>query len=170
MLTDKTTKSFKPRKSSPRLKIFDYKGNYCYFITCCTHQSKPYFKDKNLVNAVLNTLQGIARKETFTILSYCFMPDHLHLLLSGEETSSLKDFMRNFKQKSSFRFRKISKKTLWQRSYYDHVLSKEEDIREIALYIFRNPIRKGIVACIRDYPFLGSDVFDCYRLEESGQT
>src|SRR3990167_4715349 len=161
MLTDKTTKSFKPRKSSPRLKIFDYKGNYCYFITCCTHQSKPYFKDKNLVNAVLNTLQGIARKETFTILSYCFMPDHLHLLLSGEETSSfkdknlvnavlntlqgiarketftilsycfmpdhlhlllsgeetssLKDFMRNFKQKSSFRFRKISKKTLWQR-------------------------------------------------------
>ena len=103
-------------------------------------------------------------------MSYCFMPDHLHLLLSGDKTSSLKDFMRAFKQKSSFHFKKTSGKALWQRSYYDHILRKEEDIREIALYIFRNPIRKGLVSRIRDYPFLGSDVFDCNLLEEDGQT
>jgi putative transposase len=172
--TNKITVPFKPRKPSPRLRAFDYEGNYCYFITCCTHQSKPHFKDKNLVNLVLAILKEIAQKEAFTLLSYCFMPDHLHLLLAGDRTSSLEDFMRDFKQKSSFCFRKTSKGTLWQRSYYDHVLRKEEDIREIALYIFRNPVRKGLVTCIRDYPFLGSEVFDCNNLEkeysQKGQT
>jgi len=170
MLMSKTTEPLPIRKPSPRLKAFDYEGNYCYFVTCCTHQGNLYFKDKTVVAPVLDTLKEVAQKEAFTIMSYCFMPDHLHLLLSGDKTSSLKDFMRAFKQKSSFHFKKTSGKALWQRSYYDHILRKEEDIREIALYIFRNPIRKGLVSRIRDYPFLGSDVFDCNLLEEDGQT
>ncbi len=170
MLTGKTTKSSKPGKSSPRLKAFDYEGNYCYFITCCTYQNQPYFRNKNIVNSTLNTLREVAQKEEFRILSYCFMPDHLHLLLSGDRASSLKELMRIFKQKSSFCFKKTSNNVLWQRSYYDHILRKEEDIKETALYIFQNPVRKGIVARIKDYPFLGSDVFDCNQLEEDGQT
>ena len=160
-----TTNTSNPRKSSPRLKGFSYKGKYCYFITCCTHQGNPCFRDEHLVSSTFGTLKEVAQKEAFRIISYCFMPDHLHLLLSGDETSSLKDFMRDFKQKSSFHFRKISETVLWQRSYHDHVLRKEEDIREVALYIFRNPVRKGLATRIKDYPFLGSEVFDCSQLE-----
>jgi putative transposase len=84
------------------------------------------------------------------------MPDHLHLLLVGEEYSPLTRFMKLFKQKSSFIFKKSHGDPLWQKSYYDHVLRKEEALEEVALYIYNNPVRKGLVTDYKDYPFLGS--------------
>ncbi len=44
---------------------------------------------------------------------------------------------------------------LWQKSFYDHVIRKEEDLNSIAGYIFNNPVRKELVENYEDYPFLG---------------
>jgi REP element-mobilizing transposase RayT len=92
------------------------------------------------------------------------MPDHLHILIQGKEGSSLGEFMRIFKQKSEYYFRKEADGFLWQRSYYDHVLRKEESIEEVAKYILENPVRKGLVNNFVDYPFSGSMVFDIKEL------
>jgi putative transposase len=92
------------------------------------------------------------------------MPDHLHLLLAGEENSSLKDFMKIFKQRSGFYFKQRYNAPLWQPSYYDHVSRKEESLEEVARYIFENPVRKGLVDDWREYPLLGSMVFDLNEL------
>jgi len=88
------------------------------------------------------------------------MPDHLHLLLLGEDKSSLHTFMKTFKQETSFKFRRTCNSPLWHRSYYDHVLRKEEALEEVALYILNNPVRAGLVDDYRSYAFSGSFVFD----------
>ena len=47
---------------------------------------------------------------------------------------------------------------LWQISYYDHVLRVEEaiePIEPIALYIWNNPVRGGLVSHRIDYPHSG---------------
>lgn len=92
------------------------------------------------------------------------MPDHLHLLLVGGDNSSLQDFVKIFKQESGFYFKQNYNVSLWQPSYYDHVLRKEESVGEIIHYILENPVRKGIVNDFRGYPFLGSMVFDINEL------
>jgi putative transposase len=100
-----------------------------------------------------NLLQ-IARSEKFGVLAYCFMPDHLHLLIDGEDNESdLQKFISLFKQKSGYWYKQKYKRNLWQTSYYDHVLRKEEGLEQVALYILENPVRKGLVTDFRDYPF-----------------
>ncbi len=155
------------RRSSPRLRDFDYKGSYAYFITCCTNQKKPHFKDKDIVGIMVDVLKETSQRFNFRVYAYCFMPDHLHLLVTGGETSSLGEFMRFFKQKTSFMFKKREGNSLWQRSYYNHVLRKEETLRDVALYIFHNPVRKKLVENYQDYPFSGSFVFDKNELGKS---
>lgn len=82
------------------------------------------------------------------------MPDHLHLLVIGEEDhSNLKKFVTLFKQKSGYWFRKNYNENLWHISYYDHVLRKEENLENVGLYILYNPVRKGLVSDYREYPF-----------------
>jgi putative transposase len=150
----------KQRKSSPRLRGFSYAGNYAYFVTCSTCQKRPYFKDKTVIDIVLPLLKRLSTRNSFNIQAYCFMPDHLHLLLSGEDKSSLHKFMRRFKQETSFKFKKAHGTPLWHRSYYDHILRKEEALEEVALYILNNPVRKGLVEDYQKYPFSGSFIFD----------
>lgn len=147
-------------KSSPRLKSFDYYGGYAYFLTICTYHKKIYFDKDDIVEFVLKILKEEADKLKFELFAYCFMPDHIHLLLLGSENSSLKDFMRIFKQKSSFYFKKKYGEKLWHLSYYDRILRKEDSLRDVAIYIFNNPVRKGLVENFKDYKFLGSFVFN----------
>jgi len=156
------------RRSSPRLMSFDYTGPYAYFITCSTYQKRPYFKNKEIVDIVLPVLRRSGEQNDFGIYAYCFMPDHLHLLLLGEKESSLHKFIRTFKPESSFAFTRAHASPLWQRSYYDHVLRKEEVLEEVALYILNNPVRKGLVDDYKSYAFAGSFMFDIKEL--GGQT
>jgi putative transposase len=147
-------KSFPKR---PRLKDFDYIGTYAYFITIRTKDCRPYFKKSEVVNGLINLLLEAAKAERFDLLAYCFMPDHLHLLVSGaDDNSNLKKFISLFKQKSGYWFKKNYNKNLWHISYYDHILRKEESIQGVALYILENPVRKGLASDFGEYPFSGS--------------
>jgi hypothetical protein len=42
--------------------------------------------------------------------------------------------------------------SLWQKSFYDHGLRSEEDLKGIARYIVANPLRAGLVEHIGEYP------------------
>lgn len=148
------------RKRAPRLASFEYFGSYAYFVTCATEHRNQHFKDKAIVDSLLPILRETSERFGFSIYAYCFMPDHLHLLVVGKDDSPLHGFMKLFKQQSSFVFRKVYGASLWQKSYYDHILRNEEALSDVALYIFNNPVRKGLVASYQDYPFLGSSVFD----------
>jgi len=150
----------KQRKRAPRLSCFDYTGSHAYFITCATYQKRPYFNDNAVVDIVLPVLSRCGARNAFGIYTYCFMPDHLHILLVGEEKSSLRRFMKTFKQESSFAFKRRHSDFLWQKSYYDRVLRKEETLEEVALYIINNPVRKGLVDDYKSYAFSGSFLFD----------
>jgi putative transposase len=143
-----------PFPKRPRLKDFDYRGTYAYFITILTNSRATYFKETKVVKGVINILNEIAISEKFKVLTYCFMPDHLHLLIIGaDDLSDLRKFMSLFKQKSGYWFKKNYEENLWHLSYYDHVLRKEENIESIASYILENPVRKGLVSDPREYAF-----------------
>jgi putative transposase len=155
----------KLRKSSPRLQSFDYTGPFAYFVTCSTYHKRRYFKYKAVVEPILSSLIHSAIQHSFTIYAYCFMPDHLYILLLGDAQSSLHKVMKTFKQETSFKFRENSNQPLWQRSYYDHILRKEEALQEVALYILNNPVRKGLLDDYQKYPFCSCLVLDTPDIE-----
>ncbi len=64
--------------------------------------------------------------------------------------------MHDFKQRTGFAFRDANPPLLWQKSYYDHVIRREEDIAVVARYIIGNPVRARLVKSATEYPFSGS--------------
>ena len=117
----------------------------------------------------MNWLVDVLRQKSislgFKVLAFCFMPDHLHLLIEGENLDSdMRRFISSYKQYTSFHYQKRYCNELWQVNFYDHILRKEEDILGIAQYIFNNPVRKKLVSDYRDYKFLGSFEFNLEKM------
>jgi len=128
-------------------------------VTIATFGSSPYFEDGRYVESCVDLLKELSASYNFGVLAYCFMPDHLHLLIEGkEENSDFRGFISMFKQKTNFHFKKIEGNPLWQKDYYEHVLRENEDTIQVIKYILNNPVRKRIVSDFKDYPFLGSFV------------
>jgi putative transposase len=106
----------------------------------------------------LQKLRGAAAKNGFEVVAYCFMPDHLHLLVRAAENTDLVAFVRLFKQLSGYAYRRLTgdSEVLWQTSYHDHVLRQQEDLYAAARYIWGNPVRAGLVESAEKYPYSGS--------------
>ena len=83
------------------------------------------------------------------------MPNHLHLLVTGTDSFPLKRFMQHFKQLSGYSYKQATGTHLWQTSYWDRVLRSDEGLLATARYIWGNPVRAGLVAEAKDYPFSG---------------
>ncbi|MEE8638646.1 MAG: transposase [Candidatus Margulisiibacteriota bacterium] len=158
-------KEFKRKRI--RIKDFNYMGSYVYFITICTFDKQIYFKDAEIVGKLLCNLKQEADRFFCSIYAYCFMPDHLHLLLIGDEEANLMKCIKIFKQKSGYYFKQRFGKQLWQRSFFDHVLRKRKYINDVAGYIFENPVRKKLVDDFRKYPYQGSFVIDLNAFYDS---
>jgi putative transposase len=103
-------------------------------------------------------LSRAAAGNGFDVLAYCFMPDHVHLLVEGNEGADLIEFVRVFKQRTAYYYKNAAGNPLWQRSFHDRVLRGEEGTEAVARYIWNNPVRKGLASSATDYPFIGSFV------------
>ncbi len=144
-------------KKRIRLKNFNYIGNYRYFVTITVFNKQHLFVEKNIIDCIKIELKKLSSEKNFKVWAYCFMPDHLHFLIEGiSEKSDFKKFITKFKQLTGFRYKQKYKKNLWQINYYEHILRKEEDTKEVVYYIFNNPVRKGLVNNYLLYPFIGS--------------
>jgi putative transposase len=137
-----------------RLPKQRYIGRRAYFLTLCTRGRIPYFRSPRIARWLLENLLQIAAQHSFSLRAYCLMPDHLHVLLQGDSTwSDLLSFVKTFKHKTTFHFRAKTGKTLWQISFFDHILRTAEDLSETTEYILLNPVRAGLVQRPRDYPY-----------------
>jgi len=109
---------------------------------------------------VLEHFRQAAIAQRMAILAFCFMPDHLHLLVEGmSERSSLLEFVRAAKQRSGFAFSRMFGIRLWQRYGYERVLRNDENALSVAAYVVANPVRARLVEDIWQYPYVGSDVY-----------
>lgn len=104
------------------------------------------------------------------ITAYCFMPDHLHLLVEMEsEASDCLRLVSRAKQFSGFHFKKRFGVALWQRYGYERVLRSDEATLTVARYILENPVRANLVARAEDYAFSGSEKYTVRQILEAVQ-
>jgi hypothetical protein len=78
-------------------------------------------------------------------------------------------FVRIFKQRSAFEWKRRCGTPLWQRSYFEHVLRDDEDTIGVAKYILENPVRANLVKRPEHYPYLGSMAMEMRSLLYSVQ-
>ncbi|MEE9495391.1 MAG: transposase [Desulfobacterales bacterium] len=151
-----------PVRKKIRLPQIVYKQSHAFFITIGTHNKYPWFRlYPDLNNMAIQLIRELAPALKMKIYAWCVMPEHIHILIHG---NNLIELVRLFKGKMIPIARKIEPaRKLWQRSFYDHVLRKEEALHEIAMYIWENPIRANIVNSPADYQWSGSEEWPNWR-------
>ena len=152
-----------PQRKATRLKDYDYGTWGAYFITICTKN-----RNKILSNIVgegfplpqLTPYGKIADKwvncmskkyNTVSVDKYVIMPDHIHLLLSltkeygrGDPSPTVDNVIGWLKYqitKEINEVRQTQGQSVFQRSYYDHVIRNEQDFKEAWDYIENNPMK-----------------------------
>jgi putative transposase len=79
-------------------------------------------------------------------LAYCFMPDHLHIVIESRSAAGdVYEAVVRVKQQTGYWFRCNAPGVRWQKDFYDTILWNEEDILARVRYVFENPVRKQLV-------------------------
>ena len=146
------------------MENFSYVGKYRYVLTFNTHDRRTYFTNAEAVELVRAQILRASQQHQFSIVAYCFMPDHLHLLINGlSDGSDLRAFIKTAKQLSGYHFKQQRNARLWQRYGYEHALRDDVERSATLRYILDNPVMAGLVKEPTDYAFTGSD---CYSVAE----
>ena len=137
---------------------FDYIGRVSYFLTFKTSERREIFHSAAVVELVLQQFSRASGESQFEILVYCFMPDHVHLIVRGLDTSSdAKAFIKLAKQYSGFYYARSGASTrLWQRYGHDRIIRDDVELLDRIRYVVNNPVAAGLVRTPEEYPFLGS--------------
>ena len=89
------------------------------------------------------------------------MPDHVHMVFTPlrdaqGDICGLAEIMHGIKGASAHSINKLldRKGRVWQDESFYHVLRSDEKIHSKVIYLCENPIRKGLVSSIDEYPWL----------------
>lgn len=151
-----------PKRKKNRIQDFDYGKVGAYFVTICIENRKPVLWNMDAVGAATCRPQSVALShlgETIDIAinqipthysnvkvdHYCIMPNHIHMILSimpdgsGRQIAAptISTIIGNMKRWVSM---KIGY-SIWQKSFYDHIIRDCDDYNVRVKYIHENPIR-----------------------------
>ena len=137
-----------PIRKSLRLKDYAYTEQGMYFITICVKdrlQLLGKIIDNNSIfltregEIVEQNLKQIEQTfENTTIDEYVIMPNHIHMIITINEEEAI-SISRIIKQYKMYVSKKLGY-SIWQKSYYDHIIRNEKEYYKIKQYIQNNII------------------------------
>ena len=132
-----------------------YDGYSIFFITACTHQRHALLNNAALHTA-FRTFCENARAHNILVGRYVLMPDHAHFFVTLPDADMLPMWMKSFKNSLSKVMREAGHAAPhWQKTFFDHVVRSEASYEDKWIYVQQNPVRAGLVAEARDWPYQG---------------
>ena len=152
----------RPARKKIRLDPASYHQGHAFFVTTTTYMRYPWFSTyPELAQETVELLTRLAADRGSMLYAWCIMPEHIHLLL---QDNNIIEFVRMIKGKLVPKAALLKQDhRLWQRSFYDHGLRKEESLERTAVYIWENPVRAGLFAHATQYTWSGSLVWPNWR-------
>jgi putative transposase len=146
------------RRRRLRLDQYDYSQPGAYFVTVCAHDRMCLFGKIEQAEMRLSAIGEIVAAcwqevpQHFAVLldEWVVMPNHLHAIVLMRDdihdlrpTASLGLIIGTFKSAATKRVKEALRQgsPLWQRSFYEHVVRNDADLRRIRQYITDNPLR-----------------------------
>jgi putative transposase len=142
-----------------------YGANDLHFLTFSCYGRRPFFNNGTYADIFLQVLERVRRRYRLVVLGYVVMPEHVHLLVSEPQRSSLSiavqalklGLVRSLACAAPPISRKRSEKWgtpigtvptrhhFWQARFYDFNVWTEKKRIEKLRYIHRNPVTRGLV-------------------------
>ena len=129
--------------------------NAAYFVTTITKNRAVVFKDPKYCRILLITIEYFKIIFEYSILGYCMMPDHVHLIIRPSKKFSLSYVMQMIKGSFTRKINKLNNNDghLWQRRFYDQMIMNNRQLLNQLDYIHNNPVKDGLATVPCDYPF-----------------
>jgi REP element-mobilizing transposase RayT len=125
-----------------------------YHVIAVVADRRPLFHDLGCGRVLVEEMRRLHLAGEVTSLAFVVMPDHLHWLFVLGDHLDLSAVVRALKGRSAARLGRARgvPGPVWQRGFFDHAVRRDEDLRPIARYIVANPLRRGLVQHLGDYP------------------
>lgn len=130
-----------------------------YFLTHVTFERQPILVDN--VDLLWKAFNQNGVNDSYRLLAWSILPDHLHLLLDPQEQDVAK-LTKRIKLIFSAGFRSrhgLTSGRLRQYRYWDHIIRDQDDLNRHADYIHYNPVKHGLVKDPFDYEHSSMHLF-----------
>jgi REP element-mobilizing transposase RayT len=156
---------------------------HIYDITTVIYDRLPISTRPSFITPLYDSLNFYRHKLQFKLLSYVFMPDHIHIIIWPFGEATVSDIMRDCKKFTSTRiirqaeveeidewtmaFRQAGRETKrskhkgWQDSFWDVNIYSERFLRQKLNYVHCNPVRAGLVHKPEDYAYTSYRNYVC---------
>jgi len=161
-----------------------YPRQKLYFITTNTHDRWPILASPAVASILIKEWQEAPDRHGWLVGRYVIMPDHVHFFCAPlQDDHSLSRFVGAWKEWTAKQVLKVFCATqaqaglqatrsssrvesgaqgpgeyrsrLWQSEFFDHLLRSRESYSEKWDYVWRNPVRAGLVLKAEDWPWQG---------------
>ncbi|HEU5362203.1 MAG TPA: transposase [Gaiellaceae bacterium] len=133
------------------LPLRDESPGYHHVVTRGNNKRRIYLDDRDRLFFCLS-VQRIARKYGWTVLAYCLMDNHYHLLISiGEQGLHQGMCELNSGYALTFNANHGRVNHLFGRRYWNRHIKTEASLMAVVRYIVRNPRRAGITDELQGY-------------------
>jgi putative transposase len=134
-------------------------GTYFFTVTLSDRRSDALVRYIDALRAAFDTAR---RERPFVIEAVVVLPDHLHAILTLPSNDA--DYPARWRRiKGHFsrtlvdteiglERRRNGELALWQRRFWEHTVRDENDFSRHVDYIHFNPVKHGLVQCVRDWP------------------
>ena len=107
---------------------------------------KCFLKDERIASMVQENLlyfSGIR----YNPLSWCIMPNHVHVLIEVKEGWTLSTIMHGWRSYTAHEANKILGRTgdFWMDEYFDRYIRDEKHMNDVINYIDNNPFKAGLI-------------------------
>jgi len=129
--------------------------NTAYFVTACTSESRPVFRDPACAHVMVEAVRWLRRSGRIWLLGYIVMPDHVHLAFALREQQAPSRVIGVLK---GFVARRLGAdfgvaRPVWQPGFQDRAIRDLRQARAALAYIQDNPVRAGLCPNAQEYPF-----------------
>jgi REP element-mobilizing transposase RayT len=121
-----------------------------YFITInCRARGRNQLCKESVATALLTSVDRYAQLGHWYPWLFIVMPDHVHLIASINRAHGLRRIIAAWK---SYQAKQLG--IVWQAGFFEHRLRTADEFVEKAVYIRRNPVRKGLATDEAVWPYL----------------
>lgn len=113
-----------------------------------TKIKSPQWLNNPLIAEVVKKSLFFRHKTEYDLLSYCIMPNHVHILIKPllndqQKPFSLQRIIHNHKSFTANQANKIlnRKGKFWYPEFYDHYIRNEKELLNVVNYILQNPVK-----------------------------
>src|SRR5271170_3378865 len=125
-----------------------------YFVTTDTWQRRGLFRTPAIASIVENAIFHYRDQGNYLVHRHVVMPDHLHLIVTPGDSTTLEKSVQLIKGGSS---REIGKQPgtrfpVWHAGFTEHQIRDQYDFDSHAKYIDENPVKAHLAETAAKYP------------------